>query len=100
VAAEALTEAMHSKAPAINLQDLFDQSKTALELLSDIFEQQSEPAPNTVPLPRVPPWPPQPHNLWANAVLHPITGKAMEYRKLITDPDMKQPWLTSAANEY
>jgi hypothetical protein len=42
----------------------------------------------------------QPINLWANAVLHPITGKSMEYRKLITDPITKKDWLLSAANEF
>jgi hypothetical protein len=37
---------------------------------------------------------------WANAVMHPITGVAMEYRQLITDPLTKEAWQLSAANEF
>jgi hypothetical protein len=36
---------------------------------------------------------------WANAVLHPITGKSMEYWQLITDLATKVAWQLSAANE-
>jgi hypothetical protein len=35
----------------------------------------------------------------ANSVIHPITGKSMEYRQLITDPETKAVWTRSAANE-
>jgi hypothetical protein len=37
---------------------------------------------------------------WANAVMHPITGKSMEYRQLISDPTTKEAWQVSAANEF
>ena len=33
-------------------------------------------------------------------VTHPVTGKQMEYRQLIRDPDFKKEWLVSAANEF
>jgi hypothetical protein len=35
-----------------------------------------------------------------NAVIHPITGVAMEYRQLIQDPITKEAWQRSAANEF
>ena len=34
-----------------------------------------------------------------HAVTHPITGKQMEYRHLIQDPDFRDDWLLSCANE-
>ena len=34
------------------------------------------------------------------AVTHSVTGKQMEYRQLIRDPDFKEEWLLSAANEF
>ena len=34
------------------------------------------------------------------AVTHPVTGKQMEYRHLIRDPDFKEEWLLSGANEF
>ena len=36
----------------------------------------------------------------ANAIQHPVTGEAMEYHQLITDPATKTVWLKSAANEF
>jgi hypothetical protein len=35
-----------------------------------------------------------------NAVIHPTTGVAMEYRQLIQDPVTKEAWQPSAANEF
>jgi hypothetical protein len=32
--------------------------------------------------------------------MHPVTGKPMEYRQLITDPSTCIAWKTSAANEF
>jgi hypothetical protein len=37
---------------------------------------------------------------WANAVMHPITGKSMEYRQLVSDPTTKAAWQLSAANKF
>jgi hypothetical protein len=37
---------------------------------------------------------------WANAVMHPVTGVAMEYHQLITNPITKAAWQLSAANEF
>jgi hypothetical protein len=36
----------------------------------------------------------------ANAVLHPVTGAVMSYKKLITDPATKATWTRLAANEF
>ena len=36
---------------------------------------------------------------YVNAVTHPVTGKKMEYRNLIKDPDYKSQWTLSKANE-
>ena len=36
----------------------------------------------------------------ANAVTHPVTGKAMEYRDLIRDPLTQEDWFLSAANAF
>ena len=36
----------------------------------------------------------------ANAVAHPVTGKLMEYRELIVDPETKPAWTISSANEF
>jgi hypothetical protein len=124
-AADALTEALQSNNPPINLPELKDPAISALQQLDAIFQHKQEPS---VPLPRVAPTPrvapehavemprddtepiatrtrsggqvQQPYNLWANAVLHPVTGKSMEYRKIITDPVMKNDWLISSANEF
>jgi hypothetical protein len=41
-----------------------------------------------------------PVNFFANAVAHPTTGKLMEYRQLITDPETCEAWQISAANEF
>jgi hypothetical protein len=38
--------------------------------------------------------------LFANAVLHPTTGKPMTYRELLRDPLTKADWELSAANEF
>jgi hypothetical protein len=35
----------------------------------------------------------------AFSVIHPTTGKAMEYQELITNPESRDIWLTSSANE-
>jgi hypothetical protein len=37
---------------------------------------------------------------WANVVMHPITGVAMEYQQLISDPLTKEAWQLSAASEF
>jgi hypothetical protein len=37
---------------------------------------------------------------FANAVTDPITGKQLEYRQLIANPDTKAVWLRSSANEF
>jgi hypothetical protein len=135
-AADALTEALTSKKPSINLDTLRAPGTAALQHLNDVFQQKihtntnesTDTLPRVASPPRVTPPPrvapdnegdvqcntnepiaartrsgglqQQPHNLWANAVLHPVTGKAMEYRKLITDPVTKNAWLILAANEY
>ena len=44
-----------------------------------------------------------PNDTWipmVNAVIHPVTGKSMEYRELITDPLTKKAWTKSSANEF
>jgi len=38
-------------------------------------------------------------NHQCHAVTHPITGKQMEYRHLIQDPEFRDDWLLSCANE-
>ena len=40
------------------------------------------------------------HVAMANAVVHPTTGKPMEYRELRSNPDTKAAWDLSAANEF
>ena len=35
----------------------------------------------------------------AFAVTHPVTGKQMEYKHLIKDPDFREDWLLSKSNE-
>lgn len=40
------------------------------------------------------------YNPFANAVIDPNTGEAMEYRQLITQPATRATWLHSAANEF
>lgn len=37
---------------------------------------------------------------FANAVMHPTTGKEMSYQELITNLDTKAVWTKSAANEF
>jgi hypothetical protein len=37
---------------------------------------------------------------WANAVMHPITGKSMEYRQLTSDLATKAAWQLSAASKF
>jgi hypothetical protein len=41
-----------------------------------------------------------PENFFANAIAHPTTGKLMEYRQLIADPETCETWQKSAANEF
>jgi hypothetical protein len=36
----------------------------------------------------------------ANAVIHLITGKEMEYMALMKDPLLKPPWTRNFSNEY
>jgi hypothetical protein len=39
-------------------------------------------------------------NFYASAVAHPITGRAMEYRQLITDPATHAEWQLLTANKF
>ena len=41
-----------------------------------------------------------PEEFLVNSVFHPITGRAMEYRDLISDPVTKTDWELSSANEF
>jgi hypothetical protein len=118
MAVDALTAALHQKKPPIHLAELHNPSKSALERLAaiytfptDLVEQSME---NPAPSPRVeatlvagrtrlastPKEPSKPVSLFANAVMHPITGDAMTYRQLITDLLTSPTWLRSAANEF
>jgi hypothetical protein len=36
---------------------------------------------------------------FANAVVHPVTGKKMEYMHLMNDPDLQPPWKRGFRNE-
>ena len=36
---------------------------------------------------------------YVNVVTHPVTGKQMEYRDLVKDPEYKPQWTLSKANE-
>jgi hypothetical protein len=36
----------------------------------------------------------------ANAVIHPFTGKEMEYLALMKDPGLQPPWTRGFGNEY
>jgi hypothetical protein len=36
---------------------------------------------------------------FANAVVHPVTGKQMEYMDLMNNPDLQPPWKRGFSNE-
>jgi hypothetical protein len=144
-AAEALQEALNSKNTAVQMPELVETSRAALQKLSEIFTtpasrcDQGEgplarvttsPKPQPVPqsatgsLPRVASSIPQPIasrtraateptdiveaatiqnnalQFYANAVLHPMSGKPMTYRELLRDPLTRSEWELSSANEF
>jgi hypothetical protein len=39
-------------------------------------------------------------NFYASTMVHPTTGRLMEYQQLITDPETRVDWQLSAANEF
>jgi hypothetical protein len=115
VAAEALTEALQRKQPPPNLAALLDPTKAALMQLQEYIHppQPSEAILDALPRVREPPrvetterWqtPAQSnegpiasrtrsggtklelHNFYASTMVHPTTGRLMEYRQLISDP--------------
>ena len=57
-----------------------------------IFERANAILDNTVR-------PPELYHEWANAIIDPDTGAAMEYRHLIKDPTHRDIWVRSFANE-
>jgi Reverse transcriptase (RNA-dependent DNA polymerase) len=129
ISAEALAEALQRKTPPPNLEALLEPTKAALlQLQQYIHPTQSRKA-TTAKLPRVRAPPrvnpakttfqppeniegpiasrtrsrgnkPDPINFYASSVIHPTTGRLMEYRQLITDPVTRDAWQVSAANEF
>jgi hypothetical protein len=129
IAAEALTEALQRKQPPPNLKTLLDPTKAALSQLQQYIHPPTPSEATTAELPRVRELPrvmntkeqaPTPssqegpiasrtrsggnrveqQNFYANTVIHPTTGRLMEYRQLITDPATRDAWQLSAANEF
>jgi hypothetical protein len=122
-AAEALNKALQQKQKPNNLPELLEPTKVALNQLDKIFQAKPveslprvEPIPHHASSPRVAKpviedapiasrtrhkqQQPEPINHFANSVIHPVTGKPMEYRQLITDPATRDAWNISAANEF
>jgi hypothetical protein len=129
IAAEALSEALQQKKKPANLDALLEPTKAALyqlqqyihppalsEATSDELPRVREPlrVSPTVPEPILPPTNNQPiamrtrsggiwaqvPNFYASVVAHPVTGKLMEYKQLISDPATRDDWQLSAANEF
>jgi hypothetical protein len=127
-AARDLIHALQHPAPAAPFHPMGEAQLTALRQLATIFSdalprvtqtpQTPTPAPpllaaKVTPLPsqatpdtplndmfekaehivKLPDW-------FANAVIDPTTGKALEYRELITNPATKEVWSRSSANEF
>jgi hypothetical protein len=124
VAAEALVQALKQSKPPKNLAELLDPTKTALQQLQRIIHPvepiearaaellRVRTPPRVETITAVPTDEPiakrtrnantqlEPVNFYANAVAHPITGRPMEYRQLISDPTTRDAWQISAANEF
>jgi hypothetical protein len=124
IAAEALVQALKQSKPPKNWADLLDPTKTAIQQLQRIIHPSApiEAKPAELPRVRSPPRVEtitpvptdepiakrtrnasgrlEPVNFYANAVAHPITGRPMEYRQLISDPTTRDAWQISAANEF
>jgi Reverse transcriptase (RNA-dependent DNA polymerase) len=129
IAAEALAEALQQRKRPVNLEVLLEPTKAALLQLQQyihpptLSEATSDELPRVRGPPRVNPTMLEPTlptinnqpiakrtrsggvqaqvpNFYASAVAHPITGKLMEYRQLISDPATRNDWQLSAANEF
>jgi hypothetical protein len=127
--AEALAEALQQKKKPVNLDVLLEPTKAALLQLQQyihpptLSEATLDELPRVREPPRVSPTMLEPTtptindqpiarrtrsgsvreqvpNFYASAVAHPITGKLMEYKQLISDPATRNDWQLSAANEF
>jgi hypothetical protein len=89
IAADALTAALHQEKPPIHLAGLHGPSKSALKRLAAIYKTPTDlgkhPTANPAPSPRLEAAAnttrelSKPLSLFANAVMHPVTGDAMTY---------------------
>jgi hypothetical protein len=110
-AAQDLIHALRHPAPASPFQVTEDRL-ASLKQLAEIFDisQRNAPAAPRVEKPAASPILPEPtfiphryptrHRQQANAVIDEITGKELNYKKLISNPETKEKWLRSSANEF
>jgi hypothetical protein len=125
IAAEALNKALRQQNKPNNMSELLEPTTATLHKLQQFLPQvpsakaQKPKSPRVPRSPRVQEQPEKapttepiaqrtrnaqnrtlPENFFANAVAHPTTGKLMEYRQLIADPETCETWQKSAANEF